>query len=113
MDTTFFIIISALLGYFVVKHFEMKKEIARHELDQQMNVVFESLDSIRRDIDKEVELLTDRINDLENEIYSEINKKFKSFSFAHNNLEKRVDSMDIELNKEIKEPSLYDNVPIP
>ena len=108
-NTLVIMVVSGLLGFFVVKYFQMKKELDRNELDREMNIVFESLDGIRRDIEKDVERLTTKIENVENEIYSQMDKRLRSFSNAINDADRRIDQ--IEYNNINKEPSLYDNVP--
>lgn len=108
-NTLVTIMVSGLLGFFVVKYFQMKKEIARNDLDREMDIVFRSIDDVRSNLEKEVERLTTKIENVENEIYSQIDNRLRSFSNAINDADRRID--EIINNNLNKEPTLYDNVP--
>jgi len=108
-NTLVIMVVSGLLGFFVVKYFQMKKELDRNELDREMSFVFESLDGIRRDIEKDIERLTTKIDNVENEMYAQMDKRLRSFSNALVDADRRIDQ--IEYNNSNKEPTLFDNVP--
>jgi hypothetical protein len=107
-NTLVIMVVSGLLGFFMVKHFQMKKEIARNDLDREMDIVFRSIDDVRSNLEKEVERLTTRIKNVENNIFTEMDRKFLSFSNALNDADRRID--EIQYNNSNKEPTLFDNV---
>jgi uncharacterized protein YjaG (DUF416 family) len=101
-------VVSGLLGFFMVKYFQMKKEIARNDLDREMDIVYRSIDDVRSMLEKDAERLTNKIDNLQNEIYNEIDRKFRVFSNALNDADRRID--EIQYNNSNKEPTLFDNV---
>ena len=101
-------VVSGLLGFFMVKYFQMKKEIARNDLDREMDIVYRSIDDVRSMLEKDAERLTNKIDNLQNEIYNEIDRKFRVFSNALNDADRRID--EIVYNNSDKEPTLFDNV---
>jgi len=109
MDNNTFVIIvvSSLLGFFIVKYFQMKKEIARNDLDREIDMVYRSIEDVRNNLDKDVERLTKKIETLETELFVEMDRKFLSFSDALNDMDRRVD--EIQYNNINKEPTLFDN----
>ena len=110
MDTGTLVIIltSSLLGYFMVKHFEMKKELSRNELDREHDMIYRSIDSLREEMCDDVEKLTNKIESVENGIYSQMTNRFRSFSNALVDADRRID--EITSKEEDKEPTLFDNV---
>lgn len=108
-NTLLIMVVSGLLGFFMVKYFQMKKEIARNDLDREMDVVYRSIDDVRSNLEKEVERLTTRIENAESNIFTEMDRKFLSFSNALNDADRRIE--EINYNNMSKEPTLYDNVP--
>jgi len=101
-------VVSGLLGFFMVKYFQMKKEIARNDLDREMDIVYRSIDDVRSMLEKDVERLTNKIDNLQNDFYTEIDRKFRVFSNALNDADRRID--EIQYNNSNKEPTLFDNV---
>ena len=101
-------VVSGLLGFFMVKYFQMKKEIARNDLDREMDMVYRSIDDVRTNLEKDVERLTTKIENTENNIYSELNNRYRAFSNAINDADRRID--EIVYNNSDKEPTLFDNV---
>lgn len=108
-NTLVIIVVSGLLGFFMVKYFEMKKEIARNDLDREMDIVYRSIDDVRSNLEKDVERLTTKIDNVENEMYTQMDKRLRSFSNALVDADRRIDQ--IEYNNSNKEPTLFDNVP--
>jgi len=107
-NTLVVVVVSGLLGFFMVKYFQMKKEIARNDLDREMDIVYRSIDDVRSNLEKDVERLTTRIENAESNIFTEIDRKFLSFSNALNDADRRID--EIQYNNSNKEPTLFDNV---
>ena len=101
-------VVSGLLGFFMVKYFQMKKEIARNDLDREMDMIYRSIDDVRTNLEKDVERLTTKIENTENNIYSELNNRYRVFSNAINDADRRID--EIVYNNSDKEPTLFDNV---
>jgi DNA-binding transcriptional regulator GbsR (MarR family) len=101
-------VVSGLLGFFVVKYFQMKKEIARNDLDREMDMIYRSIDDVRTNLEKDVERLTTKIKNTENNIYSELDNRYRVFSNAINDADRRID--EIVYNNSDKEPTLFDNV---
>jgi predicted nucleic acid-binding Zn-ribbon protein len=101
-------VVSGLLGFFMVKYFQMKKEIARNDLDREMDMIYRSIDDVRTNLEKDVERLTTKIENTENNIYSELNNRYRAFSNAINDADRRID--EIVYNNSDKEPTLFDNV---
>lgn len=108
-NTLVVVVVSGLLGFFMVKYFQMKKEIARNDLDREMDIVYRSIDDVRSNLEKDVERLTTKINNVENEMYAQMDKRLRSFSNALVDADRRIDQ--IEYNNSNKEPTLFDNVP--
>jgi predicted nucleic acid-binding Zn-ribbon protein len=108
-NTLVIFVVSSLLGFFMVKYFQMKKEIARNDLDREMDIVFRSIDDVRTNLEKEVERLTIKIEKTEDVIYSELDNRYRAFSNAINDADRRID--EIVYNNSNKEPTLFDNVP--
>ena len=108
-NTLVIMIVSGFLGFFMVKYFQMKKEIARNDLDREMDIVYRSIDDVRNNLEKDVERLTTKIENVENEIYTQMDKRLRSFSNALVDAGRRIDQ--IEYNNSNKEPTLFDNVP--
>lgn len=108
-NTLVIMVVSGLLGFFMVKYFEMKKEIARNDLDREMDIVYRSIDDVRSNLEKDVERLTTKIDNVENEMYTQMDKRLRSFSNALVDADRRIDQ--IEYNNLNKEPTLFDNVP--
>jgi len=102
-------VVSGLLGFFMVKFFQMKKEIAKNDLDREMDMIYRSIDDVRTNLEKDVERLTTRIQNAESNIFTEMDRKFLSFSNALNDADRRIE--EINYNNMNKEPTLYDNVP--
>lgn len=107
-NTLVIMVVSGILGFFMVKYFEMKREIARNDLDREMDIVFRSIDDVRSNLEKEIERLTTKIENVEGELFKEMDRKFLSFSDALNDVDRRVG--EIEYNNLKKEPTLFDNV---
>lgn len=107
-NTLIIMVVSGLLGFFMVKHFQMKKEIARNDLDREIDIVYRSIDDVRNNLEKYVEKLTTKIENVEGELFKEMDRKFYSFSDALNDVDRRVG--EIEYNNLKKEPTLFDNV---
>jgi len=101
-------VVSGLLGFFMVKYFQMKKEIARNDLDREMDMIYRSIDDVRTNLEKDVERLTTKIKNTENNIYSELDNRYRVFSNAINDADRRID--EIVYNNSDKEPTLFDNV---
>ena len=101
-------VVSGLLGFFMVKYFQMKKEIAKNDLDREMDMIYRSIDDVRTNLEKDVERLTTKIENTENNIYSELNNRYRAFSNAINDADRRID--EIVYNNSDKEPTLFDNV---
>lgn len=108
-NTLVIMVVSGLLGFFMVKYFQMKKEIARNDLDREMDIVYRSIDDVRSNLEKDVERLTTKIDNVENEMYTQMDKRLRSFSNALVDADRRIDQ--IEYNNLNKEPTLFDNVP--
>jgi len=108
-NTLVVVVVSGLLGFFMVKYFQMKKEIARNDLDREMDIVYRSIDDVRSNLEKDVERLTTKIENVENEMYAQMDKRLRSFSNALVDADRRIDQ--IEYNNSNKEPTLFDNVP--
>ena len=108
-NTLVIMVVSGLLGFFMVKYFQMKKEIARNDLDREMDIVYRSIDDVRSNLEKDVERLTTKIDNVENEMYTQMDKRLRSFSNALVDADRRIDQ--IEYNNSNKEPTLFDNVP--
>ena len=108
-NTLVVVVVSGLLCFFMVKYFEMKKEIARNDLDREMDIVYRSIDDVRSNLEKDVERLTTKIDNVENEMYTQMDKRLRSFSNALVDADRRIDQ--IEYNNSNKEPTLFDNVP--
>ena len=108
-NTLVVVVVSGLLGFFMVKYFQMKKEIARNDLDREMDIVYRSIDDVRSNLEKDVERLTTKIENVENEMYAQMDKRLRSFSNALVDADRRIDQ--IEYNNLNKEPTLFDNVP--
>jgi DNA-binding transcriptional regulator GbsR (MarR family) len=111
-NTLVTIVVSGLLGFFMVKYFQMKKEIAKNDLDREIDMVYRSIDDVRSNLEKDVERLTNKIDVAQSEIYTEIDRKFRVFSNALNDADRRIDEIQyVNSNKEEnKQPSLFDNV---
>jgi len=101
-------VVSGLLGFFMVKYFQMKKEIARNDLDREMDMIYRSIDDVRTNLEKDVERLTTKIENTESSIYSELDNRYRAFSNAINDADRRID--EIVYNNSDKEPTLFDNV---
>jgi chaperonin cofactor prefoldin len=71
--------------------------------------VFRSIDDVRTNLEKEVERLTIKIEKTEDVIYSELDNRYRAFSNAINDADRRID--EIVYNNSNKEPTLFDNVP--
>jgi peptidoglycan hydrolase CwlO-like protein len=110
-NTLVVVVVSGLLGFFMVKFFQMKKEIARNDLDREMDMIYRSIDDVRTNLEKDVEKLTNKINNVQSEMYTEFDNRFYGFSKAINDCESRISSIEIYTNKVQMQPSLYDNVP--
>lgn len=108
-NTLVVVVVSGLLGFFMVKYFQMKKEMAQMDMDKQMDMVYETINYLRNDLEKEVEKLTNKIENTENDIYSELDNRYRAFSNAINDADRRID--EILYTNSNKEPTLFDNVP--
>jgi len=106
-NTLVIMVVSGLLGFFMVKYFQMKKEIARNDLDREIDMVYRSVEDVRNTLEKDVERLTKKIENSESEVFLEMDRKFLSFSDALNDMDRRVD--EIQYNNINKEPTLFDN----
>lgn len=108
-NTLVIVFVSSLLGFFMVKYFQMKKEIARNDLDREMDIVYRSIEDVRNNLDKDVERLTKKIENIETELFTEMDRKLQLFSNALNDADRRID--EIQYNNSNKERTLFDNVP--
>jgi hypothetical protein len=109
INTSFAFMIAGLFGFLVVRFFQMRKEIARNDLDREMDMIYRSIDDLRSNLNKDVESLTNKIDNVQNDFYTEMDRKFRCFSTALNDADRRID--EITNNNLNKEPTLYDNVP--
>ena len=92
-NTLVTIVVSGLLGFFMVKFFQIRKELAQIESDRQIEMIYSSIQDVRDNIEKEVERLTDKIDHVESNIYSEMDRKFSAFSNAIIDADRRIDEI--------------------
>ena len=109
-NTLVTIVVSGLLGFFMVKFFQIRKELAQIESDRQIEMIYSSIQDVRDNIEKEVERLTDKIDHVESNIYSEMDRKFSAFSNAIIDADRRIDEITNN-NMPKTESTLFDNVP--
>ena len=102
-------VVSGLLGFFMVKFYQMRKEMAQMDMDRQLDMIYETISHLRMDLEKEVEKLTNKIENTECDMQSELDNRYRAFSNAINDADRRID--EIVYNNSNKEPTLFDNVP--
>ena len=107
-STLMIVLLSSLLGFLMVKFYQIRTELHQMQLDKEMDMIYRSVDDVRSNLQKEVERLTTKIENVESTIYSEINDRYRAFSSALNDADRRID--EIVYNNSNKEPTLFDNV---
>jgi len=108
-NTLVIFVVSSLLGYFMVRYFQANKRIAQYELDRETDMIYQSINTLRSDVEKDMEKVGTAIQKIEDNLFNEIDRRFRSFATAINDAERRID--EIETKNMVKEPTLFDNVP--
>ena len=62
INTLVTIVVSGLLGFFMVKFFQVRKELAQAELDRRLDDIYSDMGRMRDHIDEELQKVSDLSN---------------------------------------------------
>jgi hypothetical protein len=109
-NTLVTIVVSGLLGFFMVKFFQIRKELAKNELDRRLDDIYSDMGRMRDHIDKEIENVTEEIRGAEKEVYNYVDQRMNAVARTHNELDRQVSELYNMVSEDEATPTLFDNV---